>query len=64
MIIEGTTLVKIEDGDIPADGHFIIPEHVTEIGEEAFNKCIKLTAVTFNKQLTKIGAYALENVSD
>ena len=36
----------------------VIPDSVTEIGEEAFSKCEKLTNVNIPNSVTKIGKYA------
>lgn len=42
---------------------FVIPETVTEIGNQAFMNCKGITAITIPSSVTKIGASAFENCS-
>ena len=53
-VINGTTLEKWPS----AKGHVTIPDGITEIGDNAFNGCTKLTGVTIPNSVTRIGERA------
>lgn len=53
-IINGTTLEQWPS----AKGHVTIPDGITEIGDNAFNGCTKLTGVTIPNSVTRIGERA------
>lgn len=51
---DGKALLKAEG----IEGHFVIPEGVTEIGENAFRGCTGLTAIELPDSVIEIGCYA------
>lgn len=53
----GKALVRATD----IEGHFSIPDSVTEIGEYTFFDCTSLTSVTIPNSVTKIGMNAFDN---
>ena len=55
---DGRILIKVDPTDIQSDGHFNVPDTVSEIGQEAFHNCTGLTEVTFPEGLTVIGSSA------
>lgn len=43
------------------EGHFSIPDNITEIPKEAFKGCEKLASVTIPDSVNNIGEYAFCN---
>ena len=59
FVIENGVLAKYKG----AGGDVVIPEGVTEIGEEAFSWCSSLESVTIPEGVTEIGASAFDGCS-
>ena len=56
---DGTTIIT--EGMIPSDTTIvIIPEGVTEIGDNAFKGCTSLESITIPKGVTSIGESAFD----
>ncbi len=55
--LESPFIQKVTDGDI-VDGHYTIPDGVTEIGWGVFSKCKSLESITIPDGVTCIGEYA------
>jgi hypothetical protein len=56
---DGTMLLHVTNEDID-NGHFVIPEGVTSIGNRAFSSCTDLVQLTLPAGLTSIGNGAFE----
>ena len=52
--IEGKVLINARD----VEGHFVVPEGVTEIGRSAFSWCSSLTSIEIPDSVTVIGGSA------
>ena len=52
---DGKMLVKCPPS---FSGEFVVPDPVTEIGEDAFEGCTGLTGITFPEPMTEIGFIA------
>ena len=52
---DGKTLIKVNNEDIDANGHFIVPDSVIQIGNCAFKYCTSLSSITIPNRVTKIG---------
>ena len=54
--IENGVLVKYTEENSVTD--VVIPDEVTEIGEEAFSRCNNIVSVSISENVQKIGKYA------
>lgn len=54
MKIADNMLINVAEGDIPADGHFIIPDTIKDIGRFAFANRDNLITVTLPPRITRI----------
>ena len=55
---DGTILIQYTKGK--TEREFVIPDGVTNIGDEAFYDCSSLTSITIPDSVTSIGRYAFE----
>lgn len=63
LVYESSAKTKLCACDVDAYGEIIIPESVTEIGDDAFANANKITSVALPSHLTKIGQYAFDYCS-
>ena len=57
--LESPFIQKVTDGDI-VDGHYTIPDGVTEIGWYTFKWCSSLESINIPNSVTKIGHHSFE----
>lgn len=60
ILIRDGVLINYPCKKIPADGHLILPNTITAIGNSAINECTSLKSVVIPNSVTKMGAGVFE----